>query len=43
MLIWEADDAELQLIIDLITEYELQHGRPITAAQLREILKRPGA
>jgi len=37
------DDAELQLLIDLITEHEQQTGRVITVAQLRATLTRPGA
>jgi len=41
--IWDADDAELQLLIDLITEHEQQTGRVITVAQLRATLTRPGA
>ncbi len=43
MLLWEADDAELQLIIDLITEHAPQAGAVITVPELRAILKRPGA
>jgi hypothetical protein len=42
MLIWEADDSELQLIIDLVTEWERQHGTIVTPADLRRILQRPG-
>ena len=42
MLILEADDTELSLIIQLVTEHEQQYGRVITAAQLRAVLHRPG-
>jgi len=42
MLIWEADDSELQLIIDLVMEWERQHGTIVTPADLRRILQRPG-
>jgi hypothetical protein len=42
MLIWEADDSELQLIIDLVTEWEQQHGTIVTPTDLRRILQRPG-
>ena len=41
MLIWEADDQELALLIQIITEFELQHARPITVAELRTRLARP--
>ena len=41
MLIWEADDAELALIIQIVTEHEQQTGRTITAAELRAKLARP--
>jgi hypothetical protein len=41
MLIWEADDSELALIIQLVTEFEQHYGRTITAAELRTILQRP--
>jgi hypothetical protein len=43
MLIWEADDAELQLLIDTCDEFEAQTGRTITPTELRARFKRPGA
>ena len=42
MLIWEADDSELTLIIQIVTEHESQTGRTITAAELRAKLAHPG-
>jgi hypothetical protein len=43
MLIWEADNSELQLIIDVITEHERQTGSVIQPHELRARLQRPGA
>ena len=43
MLIWEADDSELALIIAIVIEHEQQTGRVITVPELRAILKRPGS
>lgn len=41
MLIWEADDQELALLIHIITEHEQQYARTMTVHELRERLKRP--
>lgn len=41
-LITQAPDVELQLLIDLVTDWELRWGRVISAAELREALRSPG-
>lgn len=41
MLIWEADNAELQLLIDTCSEVESQTGRTITPEELRARFQRP--
>jgi hypothetical protein len=41
MLIWEADDAELQLLIDTCDEFTLQAARKMTVGELRARFQRP--
>ena len=41
MLLWEADNVELQLLIDTCSEFEVQAARKITPEELRARFQRP--